>query len=117
MATISAQIHLDFISPPSGRDRLDDADRVELGAFRGERRVPARGRVEDEEADLVLGNVDRSVEADARLLPRQLLGGRAGPPLAGGGLSRAAAGEVGLDEVAGHASTLGPAARRKRQNV
>ena len=38
------------------------------GALGGERRVPTRGSVEDEEADLVLGNVDRAVEADA-LLP------------------------------------------------
>jgi hypothetical protein len=40
------------------RDRLDDAEGIEPGALRSKRSVPARGRVEDEEADLVLGNVD-----------------------------------------------------------
>ena len=89
------------------RDRLDDPDGLELGALCHERRVPARRCVEDEEADLVLGNVDRAFEADARPLLGQLLGGGACPLLAGGALSRLAAGEVGLDEVAGHASTLG----------
>ena len=49
-----------------GRDGFDDADEsraVPLGCERGLR---ARRRIEDEEADLVLGNMDGSVEADAR---------------------------------------------------
>src|SRR4029453_1337975 len=43
----------------SGRDRLDDADGIEFSALRGERSVAARGGAEDEEADLILGNMDR----------------------------------------------------------
>ena len=44
--------------------RLDDADRFEPRALRGERSVSARGCVKDHEADLVLGNVDRLLEAE-----------------------------------------------------
>ena len=50
--------------------------------MRRQRRVSTRRSVEDEEADLVLWNVDRAFEADACPLLRQLLGGRACPPLA-----------------------------------
>ena len=66
---------------------------IEPGLLRGLRRIRARGRVEDEEADLVLRNVDRAVESDRNALIRQLLGRRAGPPLARAALSGAAAGE------------------------
>src|SRR5919197_1077842 len=88
---------------PSGRDRIDDADGVDFSALRGERSVAAGGGVEDEEADLVLGNMDRAFEADACRPLRQLLGGQAGSALAGPTLSGLAAREVGLDYVARHA--------------
>src|SRR5262249_42400074 len=87
----------------SGRDRFDDADRVEAGELRRQRGVGARRGLEDVEAELVLGNVDRVCEADERPLPCQLLGGGLSPVLPGGALACAAAGEVGLDEVARHA--------------
>ncbi len=69
----------------------------------GESGVPTRGSVEDEEADLVLGNVDRAFEADAHPPLRQLVRGRARPPFARGTLSCVAASEIGLDKVARHA--------------
>jgi hypothetical protein len=65
----------------SGRDGLDDSEGVERGPLRHQRGLSARPSVEDEEADLVLGNVECAVEADARPLPRQLLGGGTRPPL------------------------------------
>ena len=77
-----------FMSPPSRTRSLRRRERVEPGALRDERGLPARRGVEDEEADLVLGNVDRAIEADTRAPLRQLLGGRACPPLARGALSR-----------------------------
>src|SRR5262245_20245304 len=46
----------------SGRDRSNDANGIELGALRNEGSVTARRRVEDEEANLVLRNMDRAVE-------------------------------------------------------
>src|SRR5829696_1276797 len=102
----------------SGGDRLDDADRFELCALRGECGGPARGRVEDDEADLVPGEVDRLFEADWDLLPCQLLRGRPRPPLAGCPRSCLATGEIGLDEVARHALDATVAATaRKGQNV
>jgi hypothetical protein len=70
----------------SERDRLDDTKGIEAGALRGQRSVASRGRFKDVEADLVLGDMDRAVEADAR----QLLRGRARPSLAGGALPRLA---------------------------
>src|SRR5205823_5903734 len=99
----------------SGQDRFDDADRVEAGALRGERRVTARACVENEEADLVLGYVNRVFEANAIALARQLLRRRACAALTAGALPCQAASEVGLDEVARHASTLRSA--RSRGNV
>jgi hypothetical protein len=101
----------------SRRDRLDDAKRLEPGELRDLRGVPARARVEDEEADLVLWDVDGAVEADRHSGARLLLGGRAGPSLARVALSGATAGEICLDEVARHlieARTTPPA--RKRGN-
>src|SRR5262249_43822761 len=102
----------------SGRVRLDDADRIEPGALRSQRGGPAARSVEDEEADLVLWQVDRVVEADRRPLPCQLLRGRPRPLLAGTALSRGAACEIGLHEVARHAfdATTG-ATTRKGKNV
>src|SRR4029450_13160948 len=101
-----------------GRDGLDDAAGGEPGLLRHERGLPARLRGGNEEADLVLRNVDRAFEADACPLPRQLLGGRACPPLAGSALSPLPTSEVGLHEVARHAldATTG-AMPWKRQNI
>ena len=76
---------------------------VERGALRDQRGLSARRRVEHEEADLVLGDVDDAVEADAGPRLRQLLGGRARPRLACGPFSGVAASEERLDEVARHA--------------
>src|SRR6516162_7890462 len=101
----------------SGRDRFDHAQGVQAGALRGKRSHAGRRCVEDVEADLVFRYVDRAVEADARVLSRKLLGGRACLPLARGAFCRLAASEVGLDEVARHsleATAMG--LRRKRQN-
>jgi hypothetical protein len=101
----------------SVRDGFDDADGVEPRAPCHQRGLQARSGAEDEEAHLVLGNVDHALEADTRPPPRQLLGGQARPPLAPPALLDVAAGEEGLDEVAGRASTLRPKpTRRKRQN-
>ena len=98
--------------------RLDDADRIEAGAVRDKRCLPARWSIEDEEADLVLRYVDRTFEPDARRVLRQLESGRVCPPLAGGALPRVAATEVGLDEVARHGlDAMSQPARRKRQNI
>src|SRR6266542_1478502 len=66
------------------------------------RREAARRGFEREEADLVLGNVNGSLEADARPLPRHLLGDRARPSLARLALTCGAACEERLDEVARH---------------
>src|SRR5262249_39551336 len=66
-----------------GRDRLDDADRIEARELRRERGVGARRGLEDEEAELVLENVDGLREADLCPLPCQCLGGGACPLLAG----------------------------------
>ena len=91
-----------FTVPPFRRNRLDDAERLEPGPMSDERGL-ARGRGgEREEADLVLGNVDGSLEADARPLPRRHLGSRARPPLARVALTGGAACEKRLDEVARH---------------
>src|SRR5438105_8204038 len=87
----------------AGRDGLDDAERVDLRELRRQSRISARRGLEDEEADLVLRNVDCPIEADARSLARQLLGGRARSPLARGALTCRSAREEGLDEVARHA--------------
>ena len=104
--------------PVSGRDRLYDADRIEPGTLRGKRSLASRRGVEHEEADLVFGNVDRLFEADARLLLRQLLCGRACPPLETGPLADLVTSEVGLDEVARHAlHARTKAAPWKRQNI
>src|SRR4029079_1142913 len=100
------------------RDRFHAAQGIEAGAWRGERRVSGRRCVEDVEADLVLGYVNGVVEADEPAPLRQLRRGRACPSLARDPLVGAAAGEVGLDEVARHPSDArAPATRRKRQNV
>jgi len=76
---------------------------VEPGPLGEEHGLEARRGVEDEKADLVLGNVNGTVEADARSLSRQLLGGRAGLLLTGSAPPGVAAGEIGLDQVARHA--------------
>jgi DNA-binding CsgD family transcriptional regulator len=57
----------------SGRDRLDEAKGIETGALRGVRGLVGRWGVENVEADLVLGDVNRVVDADAPHVPRQLL--------------------------------------------
>src|SRR4051794_16328693 len=81
---------------------LDDANWIEAGVLRDQRGIPARRRVEDEEADLIAGNVDRPFEADAGPLLRQLLGGRACAEVPGGALSGSPLSKVGLDEEAWH---------------
>src|SRR5207247_7822470 len=102
----------------SGRDRLDDANRIEPGALRDQHSIAARRGVEDEEADLVLGNMDRAFEADGRPLPRQLLCDRACPPLACDALPGFATGEIRLHEIARHAfDATAEAMPWKRQNV
>jgi len=102
----------------SGRDRFDDTEGPDLCELRRQRSVLARRGVEDEEAHLVLGNVDCSVEADARSLARQLLGSRARPPLPRGTLTCGSAREEGLDEVARHLIDARSAwVPWKRQNV
>ena len=108
-----------FISPPvpTGSPRRRGRDRARR-AVAASAASSADRCVEDEEADLVLGNVDRAFEADVCPLLRQLLRGRACPSFAGGAFCRVAASEVGLDEVARHA--LDATERRpqwKRQNV
>ncbi len=86
--------------------------------MRSQRRVPARIGLEDEETDLVLGDVDQLLEPDARPFPRHLVGGRSGPQLASRPFSRSATCEVGLDEVARHAAQAKVGMRRrKRKNV
>ena len=102
----------------SGRDRLDDAEGIEAGAAGGLRSVTRRRGVEHVEADLVVWDVDRAVETDARCPSRQLRRCRGCPPLASCALVRLPAGEICLDEVARHpldAMTWLP--RWKRQNV
>src|SRR5215211_5713106 len=102
----------------SGRNRLDDANGVESRALCRERGVSARGCLEDDEADLVLREVDRLFEVDRGLLPRQLLRGRTCSSFAGCALSRLATGEIRLNEVARHALDATVAATaRKGQNV
>ena len=83
---------------------------VEPGPLGEERGLEARRRVEDVEADLVLGNVNGSIEVDARSLSRQRFGCRACPLLARDAPCGIAAGEIGFDEVARHAvEVYGPA--------
>ena len=88
----------------SFRDEIacDDTERLEPGPLGDQGGLPARRSREREEADLVLGDVDRSFEADARPLPRHRLGGRARPPLTRLTLTCGAACEERLDEVARH---------------
>ena len=78
---------------------------VELGPFRGELRQTRRRRVEDEEPRLVLGYVDRALEADGRA-SRASAPRRPSVPDARGrrALPALAPGEVRLDEVARHAA-------------
>src|SRR3954452_4043304 len=102
----------------SGRDRLDDSNGIEAGALRGHLGFTRRRSVEDVEADLVFGDMDRTVEADARRPLRQLLSRRTRSPLAVCELGRSAAGDVCLDEVARHAVDATTAEGRwKRQNL
>src|SRR5919198_87800 len=68
----------------SGRNRFDDADRLEAGALRDERSLPARGGLEDEEADLVLWDVGRPHEAQLAIGPRQTPGCQLRSALGGG---------------------------------
>jgi hypothetical protein len=101
----------------SGRDP-DDAYGLEPGVLRDYRGIAARGRVEDEEADLVLWNVDRAVEADGCPFTCELLRGRAGAPLTYCALACLATSEIGLDEETRHAlDARARAMPRKRQNV
>ena len=80
--------------------------------------LTTRRRVEDEEANLVLGDMDRAVEADARLPLRQLFRRRACRPLPPAKRTRVAAGKERLDEVTRHVlDATAPARRWKRQNV
>ncbi len=100
------------------RDRLDDAHRVELGIRSCESRVSTRGSVEDVEAHLVTGHVNRTLESNMRPHPGQLLGGLPRPALARRSLSGLATTEVRLDEVVRHAADAMAAGRAwKRQNV
>ena len=92
--------------------------RVQRGLLRHQRGLPARGRAEHEEADLVLGDMDRHVEAKAGASPRQLLGRGACSPLVCGALGRLATGQIRLDEVSRHALDATAFLRPwKRQNV
>ena len=84
------------------RDRLDDTERLEPGPLSNQSGLAGGYGREREEADLVLGDVDGSLEADARPLPRHRFGGRARPPLARVTLTGGAANEDRLDEVARH---------------
>jgi len=94
--------NLDFIATPFVTVRLDDTERLEPRALSDQGGLAARRSREREETDLVLGDVDRSFEADARSLPRHRLGGRARLPLTGLTLTCGAACEERLDEVARH---------------
>src|SRR6185312_11068082 len=88
--------------PLSGRDRLDHAERLEPRPLSDQGGLATRPSREREEAQLVLGDVDRSFEADARPLPRHLVRGRTCPPLAQPTLAFRVACEERLDEVARH---------------
>src|SRR5207302_10109490 len=100
------------------RDRRDDPNRIESGALPEKHGFRAGGSVDDEEADLVLGDVNRAFEADRQVLLRQLRRGRACPPLAVSSLTRSATGEIRLDKVARHAlDAMGRAVPRKGRNV
>ncbi len=91
---------------------------VEPGPLGEEQGLETRWSVEDEKADLVLGNVNGTVEADARSLSRQRFRGRASPLLARNATLGVTAGEIGFDEVARHAvETTAGRVRWKRQNV
>ena len=70
--------------------------------MREKRSLSGRRRLEREEADFVLGDVRGSFEANARPLPRQLLGCRARPPLARRSLPGGTTSEIRSDEVARH---------------
>ena len=74
--------------------------------------------VEDEEADLVFGYVDRVLEKDWCPLPCQVLCSAARPFVASIALARLRAGEIRLDEISGHAFDARTAPERwKRPNV
>src|SRR3954471_320024 len=87
-----------------GRERLDHTKRLEPGELGHQRHLAARRGFESEEADLALGDVDRSPEGDARPLARHFLGGRARPMLARLALTCSAACEERFYEVIRHAS-------------
>ena len=72
-----------------------------------QRGLAAGGRLEGEEADLVLGNVDGSPEADTRSLACQRFGRRAGSPLPRLAFAGGATREKCLNEVVRHGHTVG----------
>src|SRR3954454_5888072 len=102
--TRSAKPNLAFIVLPCGRERLDHTKRLEPGELGDQRHLAARRRFEREKADLVLGDVDRSPEGDARPLTHHFLGGRPRPTLARLALTCSAACEERFYEVIRHAS-------------
>src|SRR5262245_21415276 len=100
-----------------GRDGLDDAERIEPRQLRRERGLAARRGLEDEEAQLVLGNVDRPFVAHPNPLPAEFIGYRASPPLSCTAIVRVAAREKRLDEIARHrVEARAVAPRRNRGN-
>jgi hypothetical protein len=99
------------------RDCLDDAQRFEAGALRDECGIDVRRSVEDEEAQLVLWNVDRVLEPDAGARARQRVRSRARTPLTSSSFPRATACKKRLDQIARHTvEARGAATARKRQN-
>src|SRR5919202_926796 len=70
------------------RDDFDHAKRIEAGTLCDEDRVAGGRRLEDEEAEFVLRQVDRAFEPDARPFPRQVVRGRTCTALARDPLSR-----------------------------
>ena len=102
----------------SGRDGFDDADRIEPRALSDECGNGSGRSLEEEEADLVLRDVDRPFETNGHVFLGQLRRGRARPSLAGTSFTCSSAGEVRLDEIARHAlDAMTTASGWKRQNV
>ena len=94
----------DFISPPSP-DETASTTRIGSSPARCAASAASRADGASKTKKQISSSgtwIERSKRTRVPLL-RQLLRGRACPPLAGGALSRLAAGEIGLDEVARHA--------------
>ena len=83
--------------------RLHHAERLEAGPLGDERGLAAGRRLEGEEADLVLGNVDGPTEADARPLKPPCFSCRTRPPFLRLTLAGGVARKESLDKVFRHA--------------